>query len=30
MSKKEIDEEVDWTHGDDYDGNYKTIKIHED
>lgn len=30
MSKKDIDEEADWTQGDEYDGDYKTIEIHED
>jgi len=29
MSKKEIDEQADWTHGDQYDGDYDTIEIDE-
>lgn len=28
--KKEIDEEVNWSHGDEYDSDYKSIQIHED
>lgn len=30
MSRKTIDEEADWIHGDEYDGDYTTIQIHED
>lgn len=30
MSKKDIDNEANWTHGDEYDGDYHTIEIHED
>ena len=30
MSKKNIDEQVDWTHGDEYDGDPSTIEIYED
>jgi hypothetical protein len=29
MSKKDIDEQADWTHGDEYDGDYTTIEIDE-
>ena len=29
MSKKDIDEQADWTHGDQYDGDYSTIEIDE-
>lgn len=29
MSKKAIDEKVNWTHGDEYDGDYTTIEIDE-
>lgn len=29
-SKKEIDEQVRWSHGDEYYGDYKSIQIHED
>jgi len=29
MSKKDIDEQADWTHGDDYNGNPDTIEIDE-
>lgn len=30
MSKKDIDEQADWTYGGEYNGDYKTIEIHED
>ena len=30
MSKEEIDEEADWTHGDEYWGNINSILIDED
>ena len=30
MSKKDIDNQADWTHGDEYSGDYQTIEIHED
>lgn len=30
MSKKDIDEQADWTHGDQYDGDTDTIEIDED
>ena len=30
MSKKDIDEQADWTHGDQYDGDYTTIEIDSD
>lgn len=29
MSKKEIDEEVDWDHGDEYNGSISSIEIDE-
>lgn len=29
MPKHEIDEQADWTHGDQYDGDYNTIEIDE-
>ena len=29
MSKKDIDNQADWTHGDEYDGDYTTIEIDE-
>ena len=29
MSKKDIDQKADWTHGDQYDGDYTTIEIDE-
>ena len=30
MSNKDIDNQVDWTHGDEYDGDINSIEIHED
>jgi len=30
MSKKDIDEQADWTHGDQYDGDTDSIEIDED
>ena len=30
MSKKDIDEKADWTHGDEYDGDTNSIEIDED